>query len=96
IERPYEAIAHLLNAHPEEIALASSATRAWQHIFYALRFRPGDRILTAQAEYASNYIAYLQMAQKTGAIVEALPNDERGQLCLTTLQNRLDERVKLI
>lgn len=64
--------------------------------FYAIPFQPGDRILTARAEYASNYIAYLQVARKTGAVVEAIPDDEHGQLSVEALRNALDERVKLI
>ena len=33
--------------------------------FYGLRFKPGDRILTAKAEYASNVIAFLQVARQS-------------------------------
>jgi cysteine desulfurase / selenocysteine lyase len=64
--------------------------------FYAIPFRPGDRILTATAEYASNYIAYLQIARRTGATVEAIPSDEHGQLDVGALRAAIDERVKLI
>ena len=56
--------------------------------FYAIPFAPGDRILTARAEYASNYIAFLQVARRTGAVVEVVPNDETGQLSVTALRAR--------
>ncbi len=64
--------------------------------FYAIPFAPGDRILTAMAEYASNYIAYLQVARRTGAVVEVIPDDEHGQLSVDALRAAMDERVKLI
>jgi selenocysteine lyase/cysteine desulfurase len=64
--------------------------------FYSLSFQSGDRILTSVAEYASNYIAFLQIAQRTGAAVEAIPNDQNGQVSIEALENMLDERVKLI
>lgn len=96
IERVYAATAALLNCQADEIAIVENATRAWDMAFYAVPLKAGDRILTAMAEYASNYIAYLQVAQRTGAIVEAIPNDEHGQLSVEALRGMIDERVKLI
>lgn len=96
LEQVYDATAALLNCSRNEIAVVENATRAWDMAFYSIPFRPGDRILTAMAEYASNYIAYLQMAQKIGVIVETIPNDEYGQVSVDALRAMIDERVKLI
>ena len=96
VERVYDAAATLVNAHRDEIAIIENATRAWDMAFYSIPFAPGDRILTAMAEYASNYIPFLQVARRTGAIVEAIPNDEHGQVSIDALRDMLDERVKLI
>ena len=96
IEHAYDAAAALINCSRDEIAFVENATRAWDMAFYSIPFRSGDRILTAMSEYASNYIAYLQMAQKMGAIVEPIPDDEHGQLSIEALRNMIDKRVKLI
>ncbi len=96
IKNFYQAAAKLLNAQPNEIAFLENATRAWDMAFYSLEFKPGDRILTAQAEYASNYIAFLQVAKRTGAEIGVIPNDEQGQLSLSALEKSIDARVKLI
>jgi cysteine desulfurase/selenocysteine lyase len=96
VEHVYDAVAALLNCARDEVAIVENATRAWDMAFYSIPFKAGDRILTAMSEYASNYIAYLQVAQKTGAIVEPVPNDQYGQVSLDALKQRIDERVKLI
>jgi selenocysteine lyase/cysteine desulfurase len=96
IERVYESFSRLLRCQPDEVAVVENATRAWDMAFYAVPLRPGDRILTAMNEYASNFIAFLQVTQRTGAIVEVVPNDERGQVSLDALRAMADERVKLI
>src|SRR6202040_1975052 len=57
--------------------------------FYSLGFAPGDRILTARAEYASNVIAYLQIARRTGAVVEVIDDDAHGQVDVADLRRRL-------
>ncbi len=96
IEHTYDAAATLIGCSRDEIAIVENATRAWDMAFYSFPFSPGDRILTSMIEYASNYIAYLQVAQKTGAVVEAIPNDQYGQISIEALRRTIDERVKLI
>jgi len=96
VEHVYDALARLIGGHRDEIAVIENATRAWDMAFYSLRFGAGDRILTATAEYASNYIAYLQVAARTGAVVEVIPDDEHGQVSVEALRRMLDARVKLI
>ena len=96
IERVYDASAALIGCDRDEIAVIENATRAWDMAFYSIPLGPGDRILTAMAEYASNYIAFLQVARKTGAKVEPVPNDEHGQISVEDLRKMVDERVRLI
>ena len=96
LEAIYGSIARLLNCQPDEVAVVENATRAWDMAFYGMRFKPGDRILTARAEYASNYIAFLQVAKHSGVTIEAVPNDGEGQLDVEALRRAIDERVKLI
>jgi cysteine desulfurase/selenocysteine lyase len=88
-DNTYSSISRLLNCSPEEIALVENATRGWDMAFYSMSFKPGDRILTCSAEYASNYIAYLQVARRTGAIIEVIPDDEHGQLSVDALREEL-------
>jgi selenocysteine lyase/cysteine desulfurase len=93
----YDSIAQLIGAQPDEIAVVENATRAWDMAFYSLAFKPGDRILTARAEYASNVIAYLQVAARTGAIVEVVDDDEYGRLSVADLRRRISQGgVKLV
>ncbi len=96
LEGFHTSVARLLNASPEEIAFVENATRAWDMAFYALPFRDGDRILTAEAEYASNVLAFLQVARRTGAVVEKVPSDSGGALDVEALERMIDGRVRLI
>lgn len=95
-EDVYRSIARMLNCAADEVALVENATVGWDMAFYALRFRPGDRILTAEAEYASNYIAFLQVARHTGAVVETVPSAPDGELSVEALERMIDDRVKLV
>src|SRR3954466_9053678 len=95
-ENTYDALARLLGAHRDEIAVIENATRAWDMAFYSFGFEPGDRILTGRAEYASNWIALKQVADRTGAQIDLVPDDEHGQFDVAALEAMLDERVKLV
>jgi len=96
LDAVYGSVARLLNANPQEIALMENATVAWQMAFYALHFEPGDRILTAEAEYAANYVAYLQVAKRTGVAIDVIPSDTDGALDVAALERMIDGHVKLI
>jgi selenocysteine lyase/cysteine desulfurase len=95
-EHAYDAVAELIGARRDEIAVIENATRAWDMAFYAFPFKEGDRILTGHAEYASNWIALRQVAAKTGAVIEVVPDDEHGQIDVAALERMIDERVKLV
>jgi selenocysteine lyase/cysteine desulfurase len=96
IERAYDSVAAMLGCGRDEVAMVENATRGWDMAFYAQTFRPGDRILTGRSEYASNVIALLQVARRTGAQVEVVPDDEHGQISLDALKHMLDDKVRLI
>ena len=96
LDAVYASIAKLLNASPVEIAITENATVAWQMAFYSLAFKPGDRILTAEAEYAANYVAFLQVAKRTGVVIDVVPSDAFGAIDVAALERMIDDRVKLI
>ena len=96
IEGVYASIARLLNCRAEEIALMENATVAWHAAFLSLPWQEGDRILTAEAEYASNYISYLKLARQKGVVVERVPSTAAGDLDVEALERMIDGRVRLI
>lgn len=87
----YANIAELIHAKPHEIAVVESATVAWGKAFFSINFQPGDRIVTAMAEYASNYINYLQVAKTHQIEIEVIANDEHGQISVKALEELLEE-----
>jgi len=96
LEGVYDSAANLIGCTRDEIAVVENATRAWDMAFYSIPFRSGDTILTSECEYASNFIAYLQVGRKTGATVRVVPSDERGAISLEALKEAMDASVKLI
>jgi len=96
LDAVYDDVARLVGAGRREIALLENATVAWCHAFYALAFKPGDRILTCEAEYAANYVAFLQRAKRDGIVIDVVPSDETGMLDVAALEDMIDDRVGLI
>jgi selenocysteine lyase/cysteine desulfurase len=96
LDDTYAALADMLGCDTDEVALVENATRAWDMAFYGMEFAEGDRILTSRAAYASNYIAFLQVAERTGAQVDVVPSTDTGEIDVNALRETIDDRVRLI
>lgn len=92
----YDLVANHIGAKPHEIALMENATVAWCHAFYALPLKPGSTILTCEAEYAANYVAFLQRAKRDNLKIEIVPSDTSGALDIAALEDRMGADVGLI
>lgn len=96
LDAVYDSIARHIGANRREIALAENATVAWCHAFYALPLKRGSRILTCEAEYAANYVAFLQRAKRDDLKIDVAPSDASGMLDLEALERMIDDDVGLV
>jgi selenocysteine lyase/cysteine desulfurase len=96
LEDFYDSFAAMLNCERSEIAYVENATRAWDMAFYSLPLKAGDRVLTAEAEYVSNFLAFLHQARRRGFEIDIVPNDASGQLDLDAMERMVTPMTKLI
>ena len=96
LDKVYRSVAAHIGASPREIALMENATVAWCHAFYALPLKPGSRILTCEAEYAANYVAFLQRAKRDDLQIDIIPSDESGAIDLAALESAMEEDVGVV
>lgn len=92
----YAAVAGLLNAPADEVALFGSATDAWARIVCHLDLPPGSRIWTTPYEYAGSLIGLQNLARRLGSTVEVVPTRPDGDLDLAWMRRNLDDRVGLV
>lgn len=92
----YTSACALFGGEPGNWAFVESATRAWNAAFSALRFEPGDRVLTTKAEYPSNMAGILRAHEIQGVEVDIIPDDEHGQADISVLESMLDDRTRLV
>ncbi|MFK7855463.1 MAG: aminotransferase class V-fold PLP-dependent enzyme [Granulosicoccus sp.] len=92
----YTEFAQLLNASASEIAYVENATRAWDMAFYGLPLQAGDRILTHESEYSSNYLGMLQQAKRKNLHIDLIPSDEFGQIDVKSIPDLIQNQTRLV
>jgi selenocysteine lyase/cysteine desulfurase len=74
----YTEIAALINASPDNVAFAGSATHAYATALSAIPFEAGDVILTTHDDFISNQIAFLSLRKRFGVRIVHAPNTPEG------------------
>jgi cysteine desulfurase/selenocysteine lyase len=92
----YTHAAALIGGKPDEIAYMENATRAWDAVFYAFDWKPGDKVLTARSEYNSNIIAFLHARDRFGIDVVLVPDAPDGTMDPKALDAAIDDKARLI
>jgi len=87
-----EAVGRLLGARGRNIAFTQNATTAFAQALAAFDFRPGDRIVTSRADYASNQIMYLALARRLGVEVVRVPDAPEGGIDPAELEREVTRR----
>jgi selenocysteine lyase/cysteine desulfurase len=97
VEAAYSALARLIGAAPRNVAVVENATVAVAQVLSAFDLQPGDTIVTSQADYPSNQIMYLSLAQRLGVRIlraEDLPDGGVDPESVRTLLRR--HRCRLV
>lgn len=92
----YDSAARLIGGKPHEIAYMENATRAWDAIFYAFDWKPGDKVVTVRSEYDSNMIALRHAADRFGIEIILAEDGEDGAVDPNAVAAVLDRKVRLI
>lgn len=90
-------IATLVGCTAEDVALTSSATEAWEAVFWSMPWRAGDVVLTCRSEYVTNVVNLLVAGDRFGVEVRVVDDDRHGRIDPDSLGRHLaDPAVRLV
>lgn len=92
VEDAYAAVAELLDTRPDQVAFTEHATASFVQALSSIPLRAGDVILTTRADYVSNQIQYLTLAERLGVEVVRAPDAPEGGVDLGALEGLLHRR----
>jgi cysteine desulfurase / selenocysteine lyase len=99
-ERVRGLAAQFLNAvSPSEIIFTAGSTAGLNlvaHSYGGAMLRPGDEILISEMEHHSNIVPWHLVAERTGAVIRAIPVMESGGLDLEAFEQLLGPRTRII
>ncbi len=86
-------------AHSHEIIWTRGTTESINLVAYsyaANQLKPGDEILISVMEHHSNIVPWQLVAQRTGAKIQAIDIDDRGELDQDDFKRKLSSRTKIV
>jgi cysteine desulfurase/selenocysteine lyase len=85
-------------ASPDEIVFTKNSTEAINLVAYSYgaRLRPGDEIVISEMEHHSNIVPWQLLCERTGATLRWFRVTDEGRLDLSTLDELVNERTKLV
>lgn len=93
-------VAELVGAHgPDNIAFTKGTTESINivaHGYLQQNLKKDDQILVTAMEHHSNFIAWQQIAKRTGAALRIVPVTAGGELDLTGLSELLTTRTRMV
>ena len=92
IRQAYEAVARLVNAPVDRIAMTEHATASFVAALSAVPFTAGDVLLTTNQDYVSNQIQYLAMQERLGVEVVRVPDAPEGGVDLQAMEETIHRR----
>ena len=97
VQESYAALAELIGAQSQNVAIVTSATHAFALALSSIDFARGDLILTSQDDYISNQLMYLSLAARLGVRVERVPDAPEGGVDLGALERAIRrERPRVV
>ena len=98
-EKNREDVARFIHAEPKEIVFTAGASASLNLVAYGYGrkyLKPGDVILSTEAEHASNILPWFKVVEETGAKLEYIPLTEDGRLTLENFRKAMHEQVKIV
>ncbi len=98
-EKTREDVARFIHAEPKEIVFTAGASASLNLVAYGYGrkyLKPGDVILSTEAEHASNILPWFKVVEETGAKLEYIPLTEDGRLTLENFRKAMHEQVKIV
>jgi cysteine desulfurase/selenocysteine lyase len=85
-------------ASPDEIVFTKNSTEAINLVAHSFgaRLRPGDEIVISEMEHHSNIVPWQLLCERTGATLRWFSVTDSGRLDLSTMDDLVNERTKLV